>query len=152
MKSTFLLFILLCIGTYSYSQNHNPNLDTALAKKLGADDYGMKRYVFVLLKTGENKTTNKKFIDSCFAGHMANIGMLSDQNKLVVAGPFGKNNKEFRGIFILNVSTIEEANKLLEGDPAIKEKLLSAELVPWYGSAAISEYLKAHDKIWKVNP
>ncbi len=152
MKSIVLMLMLFSLGTYSYSQSNNPNLDTALAKKLGADDYGMKKYVFVLLKTGENKTTNKKFIDSCFAGHMANIGKLSEQNKLVVAGPFGKNNKDFRGIFILNVSTIEEANKLLEGDPAIKEKLLSAELVPWYGSAAISEYLKAHDKIWKAKP
>lgn len=31
------------------SLNSNPNYDEALAEKLGADDYGMKSYFFVVL-------------------------------------------------------------------------------------------------------
>ena len=50
---------------------------------------------------------------------------------------------------VLDVKTIEEANALLETDPAIKEKLLAAELYQWYGSAALPAYLEASDKIWK---
>ena len=69
-----------------------------------------------------------------------------------MAGPFGKNDSGFRGLFIINVPTIAEANKLLETDPAIKANLLKAELYPWYGSAALPEYLEAHDKIWKAKP
>lgn len=149
-----ILYFLFALTLYipGMAQKTNPNLDTAMAKRLGADDFGMKMYVFVVLKTGENKTQDKTFIDSCFRGHMTNIGKLSAANQLVVAGPFGKNQSDFRGLFILNVRTIEEADKLLETDPAIKAGLLKAERYPWYGSAALPEYLKTHDKIWKINP
>ena len=111
----------------------------------------MKNYVFVLLKTGTNTTTDKQFIVDCFAGHMTNIAKLANAKKLIVAGPMGKNEVNLRGIFILNVATIEEANQLLETDPAIKAKLLTAEVFPWYGSAALPEYLPYHDKVWKKN-
>jgi uncharacterized protein YciI len=132
--------------------NANPNYDHELAQKLGADDYGMKSYILVILKTGSNQTTDKDFISKCFRGHMENIGRLVEEGKLIVAGPLGKNDKTYRGIFILDVKTIEEAQSLLQTDMAIKEGLLDAELYPWYGSAALSEYLPASDKIWKLKP
>lgn len=152
LKLILIIALLVPLADISKAQTINPQLDTALAKKLGADTYGMKSYVFVLLKSGTNKTTNKAFVDSCFRGHMANIGRLADDKKLIIAGPFGKNEGDLRGLFILNVNTIEEANELLITDPAIKANLLKTEVYPWYGSAAISEYLQFHDKIWKENP
>jgi len=130
----------------------NPNYDYALAQKLGADDYGMKAYILVILKTGTNQTTDKTFINNSFRGHLDNINRLADDGKLIVAGPLGKNDRTYRGIFILNVKTIEEAETLLQSDPAIKEGLLDFELYKWYGSAALPEYLESSDKIWKVNP
>lgn len=130
----------------------NPNYDADLAQRLGADDYGMKRYVWVILKTGTNQTTDQSFISECFRGHLANINRLADDGLLVVAGPLQKNDKNFRGIFILNVSTFDEAEELLQTDPAIKEGLLDVELFTWYGSAALPVYLESSDKIWKVKP
>jgi uncharacterized protein YciI/Fe-S cluster assembly iron-binding protein IscA len=130
----------------------NPDFDSILAKKLGADDYGMKSYVLVILKTGTNQSTDKTFINNSFRGHLDNINQLVKDGKLVVAGPLGKNDNTYRGIFILNVKTFEKAEKLLQTDPAIKEGLLSAELYSWYGSAALPEYLEFSDKIWKVKP
>lgn len=131
----------------------NPNYDAALAKKLGADDYGMKSFIFVVLKTGSNKTTNKKFISDTFRGHLKNINRLVEQKKLIVAGPFGKNENNYRGIFILdNIASIEEAKELLQTDPAIKAGLLDFELYNWYGSAALPAYLIFSDKIWKLKP
>lgn len=133
----------------AYAQANNPKYDSLLAKKVGADDYGMKNYVFVILKTGDNTSTDKKLKDSCFAGHMKNIQRLVDEKKLVVAGPFGKNDKNFRGLFILNVKTIEDAKALVDTDPAVKAGFLAVELYPWYGSAALSEYLEASEKVGK---
>lgn len=131
----------------------NPNYDKTLADNLKADDYGMKGYVFVILKTGANQTKDKELISKCFRGHLDNITRLVDDKKLIVAGPFDKNDRNYRGIFILtNVSSLEEANELLKTDPAIKEGLLDVELFNWYGSAALPEYLPASDKIWKVKP
>lgn len=136
-------------NTKEENTTDNPNYDKALAEKLKGDDYGMKSYMFVALKTGANTTTDKKYIDSCFTGHMGNIGRLVDEGKLIVAGPFGKNNLTYRGLFIFNVATKEEAEALLKTDPAVNSGLLAYDLIPWYGSAAISEYLDASDKIWR---
>ncbi len=151
MKSILVLFFLLGSGKLQ-AQRSNPNYDSALAKKLDANDYGMKKFVFVVLKTGANQTTDKKFIDSCFAGHMDNMGKMVKAGQLIVAGPFGKNEQQFRGLFILNIPTLEEARTLLQTDPAIHANLLMADVFEWYGSAALPEYLDASDKVWKKRP
>ncbi len=131
----------------------NPNYDKELADKLGGDDYGMKNYFLVILKTGTNTTTDKELISESFKGHMENIHKLVEENKLTVAGPLGKNENNYRGIFILNnIKSIEEAVELLQTDPAIKNGLLDYEIFTWYGSAALPEYLPFSDKIWKSKP
>jgi uncharacterized protein YciI len=151
MKKLFLLTCLITAALSIQAQEKKTKVpyDEALAKKLGADNYGMKMYVLVILKSGTNTTETKAKTDSLFAGHMANIGKMVELQKLVVAGPMGKNDKNYRGIFILNTKSIEEAKQLLENDPAIKAKLLEPELYNWYGSAALAEYLPFHDKIQK---
>lgn len=131
------------------AQTVNTDYDSTLAKKLGADDYGMKSYVLAILKTGSNTTTDKAFIDSCFSGHMDNIFRLVKEDKLIVAGPLGKNDNAYRGIFILNAKTIEEAQELVQTDPAINSNLLDVDLYKWYGSAALPEYLEAALKVGK---
>ena len=148
----FLFLFFCCFAFAATAQTANPTYDKALAEKLGGDDYGMKKYMLVILKTGTNTTTDKEKINQLFRGHMDNIGKLASEGKLVVAGPLGKNDKTYRGIFILNVKTKEEAQKLLETDPAVKEKLLDAELYEWYGSAALPAYLDTHYKIEKNKP
>lgn len=131
----------------------NPNYNPALAEKSGADDYGMKSYFFVLLKTGVNQTTDKAFISETFRGHLNNINRLVDEKKLIVAGPLEKNENNYRGIFILNnIRSMTEARDLLQTDPAIKNKLLDYEIFTWYGSAALPAYLPVSDKIWKLKP
>lgn len=146
-------YILFLIGTWlSLSLTAQSTVyDDSLAKKLGADDYGMKQYMLVILKTGTNTTQDKKFIDSCFPGHMSNMNLMVKADKLVVAGPIGKNEKLYRGIFILNVSTKDEAEKLLKTDPAVNLGLLDAEYFPWYGSAALATYLPNVEKVTKKN-
>lgn len=152
MKALYSTAIILFSFISIYSQTSNPKYDSTLAKSLGADDYGMKSYTLVILKTGTNKTTDKAVLDRCFRGHFENINKLVEQKKLIVAGPLGKNEKTYRGIFILNAANFEEANEMLKGDPTIAEKILEAELYNWYGSAALPVYLDASDKIWKAKP
>ncbi len=139
------------VGFYAdvLGQVPNKNYDEKLAKELHADDYGMKTYVLAILKTGPEKGLSKAKQDSVFLGHMANIGKLVADGKLVVAGPLGKNDKNYRGIFILDVSTIPEAEQLVHTDPAVQSRLLDVELYIWYGSAALKETLKIHSKIEK---
>jgi hypothetical protein len=58
-----------------------------------------------------------------------------------------KNDKAYRGIFILNVKTLEEANLSPETDPVIKEKLLEADVYQCYGSASLLLYLDSSKQI-----
>ncbi len=126
-----------------------PGYDSILAKKLGADDYGMKRYVLVLLKTGPAQVTEKARVDSLFAGHMANMGRLAEAGKLVMAGPIGRKEK-YRGLFVFEVADMEEAKTLTATDPAIQAGLLEPELMPFYGSAALKMLNEWHERVQKV--
>lgn len=148
-KNIYLLSLLLWANAFFAQENKTP-YDEKLAKELGADDYGMKTYVFCILKTGSNTTATKEERSKYFEGHMENINRLAKEGKLVVAGPFMKNDRNYRGIFIFNCSTVEEAQKLVETDPAVKAKIFEVELTPWYSSAALMEVSKNHDKIAKT--
>lgn len=145
---SFCFFLSLTIA----AQTKNAQYDSTLAKSLGADNYGMKNYVFVILKTGPAVIEKKETRDSLFAGHMKNINRLVNENKLIVAGPFGKNDLKYRGLFILDVRTIEEARELVKTDPAVAAGIFDVDLIPWYGSAALREYLKTAEKITKHKP
>jgi uncharacterized protein YciI len=122
--------------------------DPELAKKLGADERGMKTYVLCILKTGpKDAEVTGDARKEIFAGHFANIGRLADEGKLAVAGPFGKNDKTYRGLYIFNVPTIEEAEKLVVLDPAVKAGVFVPELTLWYGSAALMVVNDTHKRI-----
>lgn len=144
-----LLFLVLTANVLS-AQTVNPQYDEKLAKELGGNDNGMKTYIFCLLKTGSNTTATKEEKTKYFEGHMANINRLAAEGKLVVAGPFMKNDKNYRGIFIFNVSTVEEAQALVATDPAVKANIFEAEMTPWFCSAALMAVPKTHDKITKT--
>lgn len=156
--NSIYLLALFCVVLFSgniAAQNSEPapkkEFDESLAKRLGADDFGMKSYVFCILKTGpkDAEIQDAKQRSEIFAGHMANMKRLGDEGKLALAGPFGKNNRAYRGIFLFNVATIEEAQKLVETDPVITSGMMVAELTPWYGSAAVLLVNESHKKVAK---
>ena len=130
-----------------------PRYDAALAAKLGADERGMKMYVMCILKTGPQDAVIKgKERDDIFAGHFANISNLADQGKLAVAGPFEKNDRTYRGLYIFNVPTIGEAEKLVVLDPAVKAGIFVPELTLWYGSASLMVTPEIHKTLEKPKP
>ncbi|MET2984290.1 YciI family protein [Aureibaculum conchae] len=148
MKTLLLIFALV-ISTSFYAQEETATFDEKLANELGADNYGMKRYVMAFLKKGPNRTKDSIKATNLQMAHMSNIKRLAEEGKLAIAGPF-LDNGELRGIYIFNVETVDEAKKLTETDPAIQAGSLVMELHPWYGSAALGLVAKYHDKISKV--
>ena len=120
--------------------------DATLAQQLGADKNGMKQYVIAFLKSGPNRNQDAAEAQALQKAHMDNIHRLANEGKLVLAGPF-MDKGELRGIYIFDVTTIEEAQKLTETDPAIKAGRLVMELHPWYGSAALMQVNATHNKL-----
>lgn len=123
--------------------------DSILAKKYGADQYGMKKYVIAFLKRGPNRTEDEKKAAELQKAHMDNINRLAEEGKLVMAGPFFGDG-DLRGLYIFDVQSIDEARELTNTDPAIKAGSLEMELMEWYGSAALMGMTELHSKVAKI--
>jgi uncharacterized protein YciI len=129
-----------------------PVYDAALAKRLGADEHGMRRYVLVILKTGPKRMPEGKERDAMFAGHFANIARLAKEGKLAVAGPFSADPAGWRGLFVFAVDDVDEARRLTETDPVIRNGEMVAEYHSWYGSAATMMVAELHEKLTPKTP
>lgn len=144
--------IILCVVTILFCINstaqNNTVYDSILAKKLGADDYGMKKYVIAFLKTGKTVIQDTAERKKLQMAHLKNIQKLAAEGKLIVAGPF-LDEQSIEGIFIFNVDSVEEAKALTATDPAVKAGTLEMELHPWYGSASLAETPALHMKVQK---
>jgi len=158
MKNLLIFSIILLVSCDSvedfkrkesiYIQTINDGYDSLLAKKYGADDYGMKKYVVAFLKRGPNRELDSKKAAQLQKAHLENIVKMAEEGKLVLAGPFFGSG-EIRGIYIFNVESIEKAKILTNTDPAIQAGSLEMELKEWYGSAALLAVNDIHKTLAK---
>jgi uncharacterized protein YciI len=120
---TFLFVLLVTFSTVLFAQKDS----TAKPK------YEMKQYWFVMLVKGKDrdKITDTAVLNKLQAGHMANIQVMADMGKLVVAGPFGDDGY-WRGLFIFDCKDKEEVESLLKKDPAIAAGRMDYEIHPWW--------------------
>ncbi len=130
-------------------QPASPVFDAELAKKTGADDYGMRSYVLVILRTGPTRVVDPEERKAMFAGHMANIQRRSKEGTLALAGPFGDASGDWRGLFVFAVDSIDEAKTLVATDPVIIKGEMIADYHRWYGSAATMLVGELHGKVAK---
>lgn len=146
---TGILLAALALSAQAEAQTQPAVYDAELAKSLGGNDNGMRRYVFVLLRTGPNKVPAGKERTEMFAGHMANIKRLANERKLAYAGPLDGVDGA-RGIFILAVDNIEEAKALVATDPVVIKGEMVAEYHTHFGSAGLMMVNQVHAKIMKA--
>lgn len=126
----------------------SPAYDSKLAEQLGADERGMRSYVFVVLKTGPKQMPAGPKRDEMFNGHFANMERLAAEGKLVLAGPFDGVDG-WRGMFIFAVKDIEEAKKHVATDPVVINGEMVPEFHAFYGSAALMQVNETHRKLVK---
>ena len=84
--------LVLATVFISSCSDHDPKdtstaYDATLAAELGADEYGMRTYVFGMLRTGpsDDEITDKAQRAELFAGHFANMSKMAEEGKLVPA-------------------------------------------------------------------
>lgn len=146
---SFAILFAVALPMDAFSQDKAPEgYDAELAAKLGADEYGMKHYVLCVLKTGPAKIDDAEKMRSIFQGHFLNMGRLAKEGKLAIAGPF-EDARPWRGLFIFNVASIEEAERLVKTDPGVKAGVFDYELKKLYASAALMMINEIHPKIEK---
>ncbi len=96
----------------------------------------IRQYWFVLLTKGPNRTQDTATAARIQDGHMANIRRLYAAGKLKVAGPFGEDSGDWKGLFIFDCVSKQEVEQLLQTDPAIQSGRLDYTIKPWYTMAS----------------
>lgn len=84
-------------------------------------------YTIVLLRKAEAPST-----DAIMAGHFENMGRLAREGKLLLAGPFGRDrpDPELRGLFVLDVPTIAQAEAITRTDPSVQAGVFHMDAYP----------------------
>ena len=84
------------------------------------------QYSFVFLNSRSDKPElPKEELDRLMQGHMGNIRRLAEEGKLIVAGPFENGG----GIFILNTTSLDEANAWISTDPGVQARRWNIEIL-----------------------
>ena len=101
--------------------------------KEGDTTYVMKKYFFVMLNSGPTRSQSKEESAKIQEGHMAHINWMAEEGHIDLAGPV-ESEDDFRGILVFNVPTIEEVEKLVAMDPAVKAGRLVMKIYPWWAA------------------
>lgn len=91
-------------------------------------------YQLVLLRRGPSWTPGStEALKELQAQHLAHLGAMAEQGKMVAAGPFGDQDDEtLRGLCLYRVGSVDEARGLAEQDPMVQAGRLKVEVMSWY--------------------
>lgn len=101
-----------------------------LAQEKEEPKFEMKKYQMVFLYKGPNRNQDSVETMRIQKEHLNNIQRLTDEGKLIVAGPF-LDDQDLRGIFIFDSESEAEVKELVETDSAIQSGRLRYEIRPW---------------------
>ncbi len=118
-KIFFFLLMLFPVMLFAQAKEKNDN-----------EKFEPIQLYFVMLTKGGNRTQDSATAAKIQEGHLANIGKLAKDGKLIVAGPF-MDDSNWRGLFILKCKDAAEVDTILKTDPAIASGRLAYEFHPW---------------------
>lgn len=140
MRKLAIAFLFLCMSGASFAAEQQPSKSEPAEVK-----YEMTTYYLGLIYKGDKWTPEvTPQTQKIQEGHMANIRRLGAEGKLLLAGPFA-DNTDLRGIFVYKVDTLEEAQALVQTDPAVQAGRLRVELHPWFSAKNILVFPTAAD-------
>src|SRR5687768_10236696 len=139
MKKLSLFILLLTIYLGAAAQSATKVTKDTAQRKSPSPEEQIRKYYFVMLTRGSNRSHDSATAVKIQSGHIDNINRLYNEGKIKVAGPFGDNGN-WRGIFIFDCATQEEVESLLKTDPAISSGRLAYEVHPWY-TAPIGSFI-----------
>ena len=126
MKKLVLLFFFAALVFNSWSQREFEYTE-------GDTTYTMKRYVFMLLKKGPNRSQDSTESARLQKLHLDHLNKMAETGKLIVAGPFEQGG-ENRGLLLFDVETVGEALQLEGEDPMVKAGRLKMDAFYWWGA------------------
>lgn len=128
---------LILLAIFFLASNSLAQAPASTPAKKHEPKFQMRTYQMAFLKSGPKRDHDSVTAAKLQAGHMANIQKLADEGKLIIAGPF-MDKGDLRGIFIFDVATKEEAEKLCAEDPAVAAGRLTVEIKTWFGPKGLT--------------
>lgn len=128
-KFSLLLTVALLMGAYGLHAQEKSSPAASASKK---PEEQIRQYWLVILTRGANRNQDSATAADIQKAHLNNINRLYNEGKIKVAGPFGKNELGYQGLFIFDCPTREEVEQLLQTDRAVSSGRLKFEILPWY--------------------
>lgn len=130
IRITQFLLLLCCLVLFAQSAEAQRTFDVTIADST----YHMKQYWFVLYSRGEGPELDSLTAKAMQAEHLAHQDAQGKRGLIVMAGPFGKNDDDWRGLLLYDCETREEVEGYLQLDPFVKAKRLNYTIHPWWGA------------------
>ena len=132
MKSISLILLIFGTSSSIFGQVKTaPEGYQYFEMQSGDSTIVMKQYFICFLKSGPERSQNETEAAEIQNQHLKHLAQLYYDGHTCVTGPFGDDG-DTRGIVIFKTSTIEEAVKLANNDPAVKAGRLVVEVRPWW--------------------
>ena len=116
MKMLMFILIIFCSLTLGIAEEPQPPQ--------------LVTYYLGLLYKGPVRTQSADESAKIQSAHLQHLESLYKQGILLIAGPMGDDG-DLRGIVVLKVKSLEDAQALVNNDPAVKAGRLRVELHPW---------------------
>lgn len=130
MRSVLIISML-----FTYMMIYSQDVDTSQFETFDYvhkdSTFIMQKYFLAFLMRGDKESPDEKTRTETQNAHLAYLGGLFEKGIITMNGPFGDDG-EIRGATVYRVSTLEEARRLAEGDPAVQAGVLKVEVHPWW--------------------
>jgi uncharacterized protein YciI len=133
------VFLIMLNSFVSLPQNQTARPRVGPIYNDSTPKYEMKQYWLTFLYKGNNRTQDSATAARIQAAHLANIGKLAKEGKIIIAGPMGY-DRDLRGIFIIDAKDSAEAASFIKTDSAIITGRLRFEIHPWWTAKGTYEF------------
>jgi uncharacterized protein YciI len=110
--------------------------ETIRESKAQEPKYEMGTFYLCLLVKPANWSADKMPEAQVVQAHFKHVQSLVASGKAAIAGPFVDNTR-IAGVFVMNVSSADEARALEEADPLVKSADFSVEVLKWWAAKGI---------------
>jgi uncharacterized protein YciI len=117
----------------------------ALALAVAAQESTSVYYVAFLRPDPARKPLAKEEGERIQKAHMANIFKMAENGQLAAAGPFENDPPPISGVFVIKAKSLEEARRMADEDPTVREHRNTIDVHAWRAPAGIGdEYFRLH--------